>query len=464
MSRRTGELLLERRVVSQEAISEAVALRERTGYRLLSQLWVLGRAKEGDLAPVLADQVGCPVVVLARSSFPLALLDRVSPTIARERRVLPVAETDGALLIAAAEPFNAELIDEVRFHTGKYVIFHGALQAVLERTIAGAYERRGVPDAVDYFGEEADPLRPGHLEIVRPDQPRAVAAADEAVGTLEPGDLIELLLAEDDRVDPVEEAAAPKQTVMVIDDEPSIRQIVAEALEELGVQRIVCSDGQEAIERLQTTLPDLVISDVMLPGVHGFEIARLIKKGDRFRGVPVILMSAAYRGWRVKDDLAETVGVDAYFEKPFPLDVFLRKVEELLGRRTERGGAARAAAQAELARGVAAVKAGDPPAAERHLRAAVVNDPFHLKAHVLLANLYAQQKRTFLAIDHLETVADLDPHNFKTLVALSNLYAANGFRRLAAGALERGLLAAPTEEDRTRLARRLKSLLFPSGG
>ena len=64
-------------------------------------------------------------------------------------------------------------------------------------------------------------------------------------------------------------------------------------------------------------MPDLVILDGMLPEVHGFEICRQLKTSERFRHIPVIMVSAVHIGWRFAADVKEKYGADDYLEKPF---------------------------------------------------------------------------------------------------------------------------------------------------
>ena len=97
-------------------------------------------------------------------------------------------------------------------------------------------------------------------------------------------------------------------------------------------------------------MPDLVVLDGMLPEVHGFEICRQLKTSERFRHIPVILVSAVHTGWRFAADVKEKYGADDYLEKPFETAEFLRRVETLLNR-----------APAGL---VTRLRSGRPPAAQ----------------------------------------------------------------------------------------------------
>src|SRR5262249_13586478 len=90
--------------------------------------------------------------------------------------------------------------------------------------------------------------------------------------------------------------------------------------------------GREALANVREHMPDVVILDGMLPEVHGFEICRQLKTSERFRHIPVIMVSAVHTRWRFAADVKEKYGADDYLEKPFQPHDLLRRVEVLLNR------------------------------------------------------------------------------------------------------------------------------------
>ena len=88
--------------------------------------------------------------------------------------------------------------------------------------------------------------------------------------------------------------------------------------------------GQSALDKADALVPDLVLLDAMLPKVHGFDACRRIKASARTRHVPVIMMTAIYRGWRFAQDARESYGAFDYVEKPFRLEDLLRRMEAAL--------------------------------------------------------------------------------------------------------------------------------------
>ncbi len=117
--------------------------------------------------------------------------------------------------------------------------------------------------------------------------------------------------------------------ILVVDDEPSIREVVSLYLEQMGFEATVVSDGQSALNLLQSDPPDLLILDVMLPGVDGFEITRHVRATS---AIPIILLTAR------KDEIDRIVGLelgaDDYVVKPFSPRELVSRVKAVL-RRTQ---------------------------------------------------------------------------------------------------------------------------------
>ena len=113
-------------------------------------------------------------------------------------------------------------------------------------------------------------------------------------------------------------------TILVADDEPMILDLVVEVLRLEGYATLAARDGLEALELLARGRPDLVLMDVMMPGLDGRAVVRRMRERPELDGVPVILMSAA----RPVDPAA--LGV-AFLPKPFDLDRLLGAVSAAVG-------------------------------------------------------------------------------------------------------------------------------------
>jgi DNA-binding response OmpR family regulator len=122
------------------------------------------------------------------------------------------------------------------------------------------------------------------------------------------------------------------QSILIVDDEPNIREIVALYLERAGFQVQVAGDGRAALQALTAALPDLVILDIMLPGIDGLEITRRLRSEG---STPVILLTAR----REEADRVEglELGADDYVVKPFSPQELVSRVRAVL-RRTQAAG------------------------------------------------------------------------------------------------------------------------------
>jgi DNA-binding response OmpR family regulator len=116
-------------------------------------------------------------------------------------------------------------------------------------------------------------------------------------------------------------------------------------------------------------VPDLIVLDAMLPELHGFDIARRIRGSEKYGAIPIIMVSAVYRGWRIAEDLRNNYGIQEYLEKPFRLADVLASVQRALASADRKGAApaeepmTRADADAALAQGIEAYQNGDVEAA-----------------------------------------------------------------------------------------------------
>jgi DNA-binding response OmpR family regulator/cellulose synthase/poly-beta-1,6-N-acetylglucosamine synthase-like glycosyltransferase len=119
-------------------------------------------------------------------------------------------------------------------------------------------------------------------------------------------------------------------SILVVDDEPMIRKVVGRGLTAAGCTVVYAADGEEALARLSEALPDLVISDVTMPRMDGFELVKRIRSQAATKAVPVILLTG-------RDDTEDVVagmglGADDYLVKPFELRELLARVRAKIDR------------------------------------------------------------------------------------------------------------------------------------
>jgi DNA-binding response OmpR family regulator len=120
-------------------------------------------------------------------------------------------------------------------------------------------------------------------------------------------------------------------SILIADDEPNIVLSLEFVLAEEGYRVRVARDGREALEALAAETPDLVLLDVMLPHVSGFDVCQRIRAEPAWRGVRIVMLSAKGREVEVQKGLA--LGADAYVTKPFAIKELLAEVARQLAAR-----------------------------------------------------------------------------------------------------------------------------------
>lgn len=123
----------------------------------------------------------------------------------------------------------------------------------------------------------------------------------------------------------------PKQTILVVEDEDDIQELIKYNLEKEGYTVRCASTGEKALEHVQYETPDLILLDLMLPGVDGLTVCRQLRAGQSGRGIPVIMLTA--KGEEVDVVTGLEIGADDYVAKPFSPRVLLARVRAVLRRK-----------------------------------------------------------------------------------------------------------------------------------
>jgi two-component system, OmpR family, alkaline phosphatase synthesis response regulator PhoP len=119
------------------------------------------------------------------------------------------------------------------------------------------------------------------------------------------------------------------KTVLIADDEPNIVISLEFLLEQDGYRVLLARDGNEALEAIEREVPDLVLLDVMLPRLSGFDVCQRIRQNPALAKVRVIMLTARGREVEVTKGLA--LGADAYVTKPFSTRDLLEQIRRQLG-------------------------------------------------------------------------------------------------------------------------------------
>ncbi|KGK42700.1 chemotaxis protein CheY [Nitrincola sp. A-D6] len=116
--------------------------------------------------------------------------------------------------------------------------------------------------------------------------------------------------------------------VLVVDDEPNILLSLEFLMEQAGFTVSTAEDGETALERISQIEPDLVLLDISLPGISGFDVLEQLRKDSRFTQLPVIMLTA--HGREVEREKGMALGADDYITKPFSTQSLVQKVRTLL--------------------------------------------------------------------------------------------------------------------------------------
>ncbi len=116
--------------------------------------------------------------------------------------------------------------------------------------------------------------------------------------------------------------------ILVVDDEPHIVMMLEARLQKNGFEVVTATSGSEAMAKVKQVRPDLIVLDVMMPVMSGFEVCRMLKENPAYQAIPVILLTA--KSTERDQTLGISVGADAYVTKPYSPEELLGQIRELL--------------------------------------------------------------------------------------------------------------------------------------
>lgn len=122
--------------------------------------------------------------------------------------------------------------------------------------------------------------------------------------------------------------------VLIIEDEETLVENLADKLESEGFDVLTATDGETGLDKIRAEMPDLIVLDIMLPGLDGLSICRMVRHDNATAHIPIIMLTA--RGTEVDKIVGLESGADDYVVKPFGLGEFLARVRALLRRVQER--------------------------------------------------------------------------------------------------------------------------------
>ena len=119
--------------------------------------------------------------------------------------------------------------------------------------------------------------------------------------------------------------------ILIVDDDQEVRELVEKILTGRGHTVTLAEDGEAGLELALQKNPDLILLDVHLPRMDGFEVCRRLKVGEATRGIPVIMLTAAFPE-REDAQKGFDAGAKEYIVKPFASDILVHNIERLLGK------------------------------------------------------------------------------------------------------------------------------------
>lgn len=116
--------------------------------------------------------------------------------------------------------------------------------------------------------------------------------------------------------------------VLLVDDEIDFVDVLRTRLEANNFEVFVAYDGEEGLEKVKEVKPDIIILDIMMPKISGFDVCRKIKLDQNYKDIPIIMLTAKFQANDIRFGAA--MGASAYITKPFEPQVLLEKMRELL--------------------------------------------------------------------------------------------------------------------------------------
>ena len=121
--------------------------------------------------------------------------------------------------------------------------------------------------------------------------------------------------------------AMARPRILIIEDERALTDVLAYNLQREGYDVTIAHDGKEGLRKAQMQTPDLILLDLMLPGLDGLEVCRELRSGERTRNVPILMLTA--RAEETDQVVGFSMGADDYVTKPFSVKVLMQRIKAL---------------------------------------------------------------------------------------------------------------------------------------
>lgn len=122
--------------------------------------------------------------------------------------------------------------------------------------------------------------------------------------------------------------------ILVVDDEPRVLAVISKRLESKGYEVITATEGYEGLRKARTEKPDLIILDLIMPNLNGYQICAMLKRDLDYKHIPILMLTARSQEKDIEEGMK--MGADAYLTKPYKDEVLLSYVAELLAKGEQR--------------------------------------------------------------------------------------------------------------------------------
>lgn len=117
--------------------------------------------------------------------------------------------------------------------------------------------------------------------------------------------------------------------ILVIDDEKELLVLITKRLQDAGFEVITADNGMEGMEKARNLNPDLILLDILMPKMDGYEVCRLLKFDDKYKSIPIIILTAKTQ--ESDKCTGSKVGADGYITKPFDVQPLIKLIKKHLG-------------------------------------------------------------------------------------------------------------------------------------
>lgn len=122
-----------------------------------------------------------------------------------------------------------------------------------------------------------------------------------------------------------------KKIILIVEDDTDVRVNIKLYLDSIGYTCLEASDGAEALEFATRKKPDLILLDIMLPRINGYQVCKKLKEDEKYKDIPIVMLTAKVE--REDKEWGAKMGVDAYVTKPFDFDELERLIVKLTSKR-----------------------------------------------------------------------------------------------------------------------------------